>query len=561
MKSNIIVRWFSLVGLLMLMLSCTDGITQERLINEEPVSSLTYNSTDDFVFGSRYEIPYSIENLRKAYDTLDPHTKAEINLDELSPTHYYVRFAPLNGEDLDILLNDENLILYEFPMDVEIIKFGSSFHDPSLPEDRPTYQYTVVDVNYWETLIKSIDFEYQKLMEVYMPENQEYYVETKSIFKSNSSYQSLLKAAFELTGHEFIPETKSSWTPSGYIKSFDNIAMQCIPIKKVRVRGKHLLKTVEALTDTNGYYCFPNSFNNTPTMMVVWESDMWDIRDGTTGQAYTSKSCVFGQPWNVNIYLSDAEGVRFAAIHRAAYRTFYGFHYNIAPPFYTRKLKLGLVDEINNGNAKGCFNRTNLLGAGLDIEIAKQSASASSFSVSEIFSTTCHELGHALHYTSPLGNYSGSEERMVESWGIYIQYLYTRREYNELGIEAALVLTSSIHSGILFEDADFAYNFQERVFTIDQDLNEFYQEYTPIFVDLYDDYNQLVYYDYQFYTIHPNDNIHGLTPDQIMYYAFFSTSFEELKNALIQIANNYPSNPYGITEENVEDLFSVYDGF
>ena len=45
----------------------------------------------------------------------------------------------------------------------------------------------------------------------------------------------------------------------------------------------------------------------------------------------------------------------------------------------------------------------------------------------------------------------------------------------------------------------------------------------------------------------------------IKLYAFTSTSFSELKAALIQFANDYQSNPYGITVANVNALFYVYD--
>ena len=541
-----------------LLASCTENFEGDTYIDVKP----PYSSTETFVFGNRIEIPYSIDNLRKAYESLDVKTKAEINIDELAPTHYYARFAPLDGEDLDILLNDNNLILYEFPMDVEILEFGTSYHDPTLPPDQPTYQYTIVDIDYWDCLINKIDFDYQILMAVFMPEDDDYYFETKSAIKTESAYNKLLKIAYQNAGQDLMPETKSSWTPSGYIKSYDNVVQTYIPIKKVRVRGKHLLKTVEALTDTNGYYVFPRSFNNTPTMMIVWESDDWDIREGTTGQAYLSKPCVFGQPWNVNVSATDGDGVKLAAIHRAAYRTFYGFHYYIAPPNYSRKIKIGFVDEIDDGTKSGAFHKTNLMGAGLDIEIASATDSTPYFTISETFNLTCHELGHAIQYTSThASNYDISEDRMLESWAVFVQYVYTRREYAELGVEDSLVPNKSLHSGILFEEADRRFNYQKRYWTNDTTILNHFNTYTPILVDLFDDYNQLVYYDNILTMVHPNDNVIGFPPDIIKYYAFTSTSFSDLKAALIQYAYDYPTNPYGITVANINALFYVYYGF
>ncbi len=537
-------------------LSCSESIEKEVYQD----SSIPAMSTDKFVFGAKLDIPYSIDNLMDAYNTLDVKTKSEINIDDIAPTHYYVRFAPLDGEDLDILLNDKQLVLYEFPMDVEILEFGSSYHDPTLPLDQPTYQYSVVDVNYWNTLIEKIDFDYEVLMSVFMPEESDYYIESKSKILSNSAYEILLNTAYRNAGQVLMPETKSSWTPSGYIKTYDNIVQGYVPVKGVRVRGKHLLKTVEALTDTCGYFSFSKSFSNTPNMMIVWESDEWDIREGTTGQAYLSKPCTFGQPWNVNITATDGDGVYFAAIHRACYRTFYGYNYFIAPPNYSRKIKLGYVDEINNGSKAGLFLAPNYLGAGLDIKIAASTTSTPSFTISQIFSTTSHELGHALYYTSThASNYSISEERMIESWAVFIQYLYTRREYAELGVENNLVPNKSWHSGMLFENADLWYNYQKRFWTNDPDEYSIFERYTPVYIDLFDDYNQLIYYDNLLNTIHPDDNIHGLSPFTIRQFAFTNISFSGLKAELVQYANNYPSNPFGITEENVNKLFNVYD--
>ena len=49
--------------------------------------------------GKRIEIPYSIENLNRAYNSLDAETKSQINLEQITPTHYYIKFSPKNVEE------------------------------------------------------------------------------------------------------------------------------------------------------------------------------------------------------------------------------------------------------------------------------------------------------------------------------------------------------------------------------------------------------------------------------------------------------------------------------
>ena len=90
-------------------------------------------------------------------------------------------------------------------MDVEILDFGTSYHDPTLPPDQPTYQYTIVDIDYWDCLINKIDFDYQILMAVFMPEDDDYYFETKSAIKTESAYNKLLRIAYQNAGMVEMP--------------------------------------------------------------------------------------------------------------------------------------------------------------------------------------------------------------------------------------------------------------------------------------------------------------------------------------------------------------------
>lgn len=44
------------------------------------------------VLGDTINIPYSIENILKTYENLPVQTKSVMNLNDIKPTHYYVRF-------------------------------------------------------------------------------------------------------------------------------------------------------------------------------------------------------------------------------------------------------------------------------------------------------------------------------------------------------------------------------------------------------------------------------------------------------------------------------------
>ncbi|MFQ6610653.1 MAG: hypothetical protein ACE5D7_07630 [Fidelibacterota bacterium] len=94
------------------------------------------------VLGQKRNNPYSVANMTTAWNNLyDP------DYTELPATHLYVRFLPQDMEDLKILYDLEdslNLDFDDYPLEYEILEDGDHYHDPSIPEDQPTWLYTVV---------------------------------------------------------------------------------------------------------------------------------------------------------------------------------------------------------------------------------------------------------------------------------------------------------------------------------------------------------------------------------------------------------------------------------
>ena len=95
--------------------------------------------------GKQLENPYSVENMKKALESLRANGRTEAI--EITPTHLYLRFKPKNEEELSILKRDSTLILYDYPLDHEIEVMGNFYRNPALPPDQPTYQYCAVKVD------------------------------------------------------------------------------------------------------------------------------------------------------------------------------------------------------------------------------------------------------------------------------------------------------------------------------------------------------------------------------------------------------------------------------
>lgn len=49
----------------------------------------------------------------------------------IETTHHYVKFFPQNDEEYDLLTSDSTLILYDYPLDYEIVKMGDYYHSLS----------------------------------------------------------------------------------------------------------------------------------------------------------------------------------------------------------------------------------------------------------------------------------------------------------------------------------------------------------------------------------------------------------------------------------------------
>lgn len=533
--------------ILAIFVSCDNKIDLIEEERERCQSEIQYTfSEGQTVLGKTIEIPYTIENLLKALDQLPPETKAAIREEDFAPTHYYVRFHPKNIQELDLLINiTPRIILSETPLDREVVMGGTYYHDPSLPEDMPTYQYSTLSIERWNELADTLSVEHEILLRAYMPDYCDEEKETKAnhVLEMSAEMEALMRKAYEMTGHEYEAPaaTKgSSWHPYGHIKAYDNFAGY-VPINKVRVRGTHLLKVKETLTDSSGYF-YLDSFNNSVSLKVIWESDAWDIRHGNIGQATYDGPTLNYAAWDLYISSSQTNSVHYAAIHRAAYRNVYGNNRGLMRPQYSRSIKIAYMENgINGGNSGGNFNPVPVGGSLPDIQVAGVDTDGVR-EVSRVFSSCCHEFGHAAHYTNNNGYHA--TEQIRESWAVFVQYLLTIQEYTELNCVSSLF---QYQNGQLV--VDNIYNFQ----ITSNDIH--FMTYTPMFVDLYDDYNQREHFNFNPY---PNDEISGMSPIMIEQFAYDSSDIGELESLLWAYADAHPNNVYNLTRQTVEDLLEEY---
>ena len=228
-------------------------------------------SPDDTITISIEDVrnPYSLAVMQAVYDrySLEPIV--------LSPTDIYVRFMPQDSSQLQYLLYESGLEMFDYPLDTDTVV--EQVESDQAPEDTSfTWLYTTVSPNY--TFPQGITHEV--LDSCYIP------LEREVIILTRSEEIDVEAAAYEMLGYDAADEFKDytetrsqSSTPSGRIKVYDNNNGIYIPVKGVRIRGHRFVKYSIGYTDENGYYELRSNFRNPLHYEVVYSNtkgfDIW----------------------------------------------------------------------------------------------------------------------------------------------------------------------------------------------------------------------------------------------------------------------------------------------
>ena len=136
-----------------------EGCVKEEVIPFE-------NLTDNLNGNKKPENPFTVLNMQKAYNNLKKNNANGRSKElEIRATHLYVRFLPKDIEQYDILISDTTLFLEEYPIDYKREITTDFYHDPSIPDSLPTYQYTAVPVGY----VSPSGISMEILAELYLP--------------------------------------------------------------------------------------------------------------------------------------------------------------------------------------------------------------------------------------------------------------------------------------------------------------------------------------------------------------------------------------------------------
>ena len=410
-----------MLALTLIVMSCSkEDISSERWLDYSYGKELTHEM---IVLGDRLENPYKTENMRSALKSLYP-TKADRV--DLQSTDLYVRFLPIDEQEYDELVA-AGLELVDHPLDYEIRVEGDWYHDPQVAEDDMTWQYAVVSPEF-----DFPDVRYEIIDECYISEH-----DAGTRADDGIDWEAVEKESYRLTGNSdriFDAATKASAkvVPSGRLTIVDDLANGGKPfgVAGVKVSCNSFVKFDHAYTDRDGYYKMNKTFSANLRYRLVFKNEKgFSIGFNLVLLPESVSTLGKSAPEGINMTItkdSEEKLFRRCVVNNAAYDYYSRCSSDdmdiLCPP---SDLRIWLFHNLDASSAvmmhHGAFLQSELIAKFLrgfaplveffapDITLGMEGKD----DYREIYSTTCHELAHASHF-SKVGK---------QFWDEYIKYI------------------------------------------------------------------------------------------------------------------------------------------
>ena len=470
------------------------SLDEANFSNARTINEAKSYSDDDLVLGKKLEIPYKLAIVEKSQNTLKSKNKnyKPIKIEE---NYYYVRLLPKNEEEYDMINSDSTINTFDHPLDYEIIKQGNKYKDPQFKNSKYSNIYCVIPKDKTFENIK-----YDILEKLYIPfgSGANDKMSKKLEKREDSNLEVLDEEILVSTGFKLKSKNAKvlGWYPKGRIRvssgTTSPLSTTFVPVEGCLVRStKALVVTHSALTNSNGDFYINESYWNISSVNydIKWERAGFDIRSGAYGQAYFNGPHMQGD-WNLDITSGGTYlNYLYAWAHKAAVTYYYrNNEFGILPPpsvnnvsalwgfFVPRRLlshrmHIGVSDS---GGRSYYFDfNDNWLAAEIAVKMGTNANAV------DIFATTAHELAHASHWslgynTADYAVGANFNRRLAESWAQAVGWFITARYF---GLQPQNVTTNIIIGE------------SRQGFTLAQiQSSDFY--YTPVFIDLIDNFNQ-----------------------------------------------------------------------
>ena len=266
---NIKIRFFATMVVAIVFIACISSCAKddEYLGNGNDIFAMEKagEGDDAIVLGEKMNDPYNMAFMSEAFQQLKAEG-AELPFDVLEPTGLYVRVLAGSTAELDLLEADTNMTWFDYPLDYEIAKTGTYYHDPTLP-DSATWKYGVIPVGY--SLPSSLQKEV--IYQVFIPDDYPGYKEYEDEFDRLEEISDLLCGYTDEEDEKSLDTKASKWYPSATIKAWDSVVNGYVPLQGVKVVVQRGVKYRSKITNANGYCSFDTKFKKKVNYGIIWE--------------------------------------------------------------------------------------------------------------------------------------------------------------------------------------------------------------------------------------------------------------------------------------------------
>lgn len=421
-SAKLMVNVFCLFSVFNATTSCTDELVEESsddLGSAEAVSVDNEKFGNTIILGKKLNNPYSLKNMQAAYDSLCMASGvATRSVDMLQPTHLYVRFLPKDSVDIN-RLDKEKLDLFCYPLDYDVEQWGDYYHDPSIPADQPTWQYTRVPVGY-----DFPDVQYEILDTCFIPEDED---EVETRMAGNAfSLGDLEDAAYEHSGNGDMlvkDELRAKHSPCGTFTVYNDETKKYEGVAGIAVRMGKFVKWFHVYTDRDGYYFTKSTFRTDPHYWIYFDNKK-GFKIGSWSVFANARLCAMGKHSNKGYSHAFEKGSDMWAhclVNNATY-----YMYENYESYIPSDMRLWVLDNSGKGSAAMLGHNTaskqkvlavmvaslGLGAAAVDKLIPALTALAPDIVVGaegrnaySLYECTCHELAHSMHFKKVGKNY------------------------------------------------------------------------------------------------------------------------------------------------------------
>ncbi|PCJ97093.1 MAG: hypothetical protein COA50_05495 [Flavobacteriaceae bacterium] len=440
-----------------------------------------------------------------------------------------------NKTTKELLTVDRNGVIFEY-LELEALKLTNNLDQEELnmlrfflPNDSSGNNYTFEEAFNKGFQMSELILDYDSVLDLLNSEDAE-----------NS------KKTYGLTSR------RRKWTPHGKITVYDDVLGENLPVRgaKILVRKWGFLVIKKAYTNNNGEFRTSSTRTKRVKYSVYFlnERKKFIIKAGTifVNAKHRGTRRYKRKGWFQNFTYGRSRF--YAQVHNATYDYYdraVGKFGLIKPNWNWLRISAKYNKDVGNHFDVNPFGRFGLIPYS-EIRVGRME-NGWEMASDQIYGLVTHELTHASHYRMDrsffinLRGFGCTLQTMAESWAVGVETVVTNDRY--LDLNPNYIGSNNINN--------LSKDFNKRLYnsTIQDKIvkHRSNEEYTPIVIDLVDDYNQ----NYRISDIYPIDRVKGYKLKQIQTSLNNSRGPHRWKESLIE-------KHYNSTEGFVNELFDSY---